>query len=191
MDKERWAQLRALVQQAQERPAAQRADWLAAQCGDDEALRSEAQALLEHLDAGTAFDHRMQDAIGLEAQALKESERLGEALGPYRLVRKIDEGGMGSVYLGERADEAYRSQVAVKLLRTERGGEEAARRFAAERQILANLNHPYICQLLDGGTSESGQPYLVMELIDGVDIEQYCNEQRLGIRERIDLFRKV
>jgi serine/threonine-protein kinase len=113
-------------------------------------------------------------------------------IGPYRLLRELGRGGMGIVYLAERADGQFRRHVAVKLLRVTHDAETLRRRFLAERQILATLNHPNIAQLLDGGVSDDGHtPFLVMEYVDGVPITTYCDQQRLTIEERLELFRDV
>ena len=116
---------------------------------------------------------------------------VGRQIGPYRLLRELGRGGMGIVYLAERADGQYRRQVAIKLLRVSHDTEMLRRRFLAERQILATLNHPNIAQLLDGGVTDDGLPFLVMEYIDGVPITTYCDQQRLTIDERLALFHDV
>lgn len=113
-----------------------------------------------------------------------------ERVGPYRLVRLLGRGGMGEVHLAERADGEYRGQVAIKLLAGPFGAERE-RRLRHERQILASLRHPGIAALYDGGITEDGQPYLVMEHVDGRPIDEYCEERRLTVRERLELFAKV
>ncbi|MFN7963989.1 MAG: serine/threonine-protein kinase [Thermoanaerobaculia bacterium] len=109
----------------------------------------------------------------------------------YRLLEELGEGGMGVVYLAERADGEYRQQVAVKLLRDAHQGEQRATRFRTERQILAALDHPYIAKLLDGGTLASGAPFLVMEYVEGLPIDRYCARNALALRDRLELFLKV
>jgi serine/threonine-protein kinase len=116
---------------------------------------------------------------------------VGRLIGAYRVEARLGRGGMGAVYLGRRADEEYDQQVAVKLLHPGLASAGLARRFRSERQILARLDHPNIAKLLDGGTTEDGQPYLVMELIAGVRIDAYCDEHGLGVRDRLRLFREV
>src|SRR5678816_2561291 len=98
---------------------------------------------------------------------------------------------MGAVYLAERADEQFQQQVAVKLIGGRVAGGALARRFRAERQILANLNHPNIARLLDGGAGEDGVPYLAMEYIDGIRLDRYCDEHGLDVRQRLQLFQQV
>src|SRR5262249_59694234 len=110
--------------------------------------------------------------------------------GPYRLVREIGQGGMGSVYLAVRADHTFERQVAVKFVRHGLDS-ELRRRFDAERRILARLEHPYIARLLDAGQTASGQPYLVMEYVQGQTITAYSTEGALSPRERIPLFPKI
>ncbi|MEJ2678757.1 MAG: tetratricopeptide repeat protein, partial [Gemmatimonadota bacterium] len=112
-------------------------------------------------------------------------------VGPYSVVRLIARGGMGAVYLAERAEEHFRYTVALKLLRRDLQSEELRRRFLSERQVLARISHPNIARLLDGGLTDSGQPYFVMEYVEGMPIDRYCDEHRLGVPERLRLFRTV
>ena len=114
-----------------------------------------------------------------------------ETVGAYRILAPIGQGGMGRVYLAERSDGQFEHQVAVKFVDRIRSGLELFERFRAERQILASLEHPYIARLTDGGETNAGAPYLVMEYIDGVPIDQYCDTHQLGIADRLTLFAKV
>ena len=114
-----------------------------------------------------------------------------ERVGHYRLIQRIGEGGMGAVYLAVRDDDQYRKRAAVKLLRKGMETEELLGRFRRERQILASLDHDNIARLLDGGATEDGLPYLVMEYVEGQPVDQYCDTHRLSIRERLELFRAV
>ncbi len=120
-----------------------------------------------------------------------ESESTGERIGPYRILRQIARGGMGTVLLAARDDDAFRRHVAIKLIQAGIGSPMVSRRFHSERQILANLDHPNIARLLDGGTTSDGRPYLVMEYVDGVPIDTYCDRHRLSLDSRLDLLRKV
>lgn len=117
--------------------------------------------------------------------------RVGQRLGPYRIVRSLGVGGMGEVYLAERADDEYQQQVAIKLVHAGTLSPQVQTRLRTERQILASLKHPHIAQLLDGGTTPDGTPYLVLEYIEGLPIDVYCDRHRLGITERLQLFRMV
>src|SRR6185437_271297 len=112
-------------------------------------------------------------------------------LGPYEILAQIGSGGMGEVYRAARIDQEYRQQVAIKLVRAGQESSFIANRLRAERQILASFAHPNIARLLDGGTTEEGIPYLVMELIDGRPITEYCDEQRLDTSARLRLFTQV
>ncbi|HEY0683110.1 MAG TPA: protein kinase [Steroidobacter sp.] len=117
--------------------------------------------------------------------------RIGSRLGPYRLVELIGRGGMGEVYQAERADDHYHSRVAIKLVRVDHDASRVAWRFRSERQILAQLEHPNIGRLIDGGATEEGVPYLVMELIDGQPIDVYCEQRHLTVTQRVRLFLQV
>jgi eukaryotic-like serine/threonine-protein kinase len=115
----------------------------------------------------------------------------GKRVGPYEVVREIGRGGMGAVYLAIRADDEYKKEVAIKIVKRGMDTEVVLQRFREERQILANLVHPSIASLLDGGTTQDGRPYLVMEYIDGQPIDRYCLGRKISVRDRLRLFRKV
>ncbi len=112
-------------------------------------------------------------------------------IGPYRLVRELGQGGMGIVYLAERADGQFEQHVALKLVKRGMDSDEILRRFLAERQVLARLSHAHIARLLDGGVTAEGQPYFAMEYVDGVPLHRYCEERSLGFDDRLRLFREV
>ncbi len=116
---------------------------------------------------------------------------LGQRLGPYRLVRVLGVGGMSTVYLGRREDQVFEGQVAIKVLRQELVGPTFRRRFQQERQILASLQHPHIARLLDGGTTDNGRPYLVLEWVRGLPIDRFCDRHRLSLRQRVRLMIQV
>ena len=140
---------------------------------------------------------------GLEAEGEASAEVfesvLGEAdvpdkewrLGNYKILKEIGRGGMGAVYLAQRADEQYEKHVAIKLIKRGMDTESVLRHFRNERQILAGFDHPNIARLFDGGTTESGLPYFVMEYVEGLSIDEYCNKHTLSITERLTLFREV
>jgi non-specific serine/threonine protein kinase/serine/threonine-protein kinase len=116
---------------------------------------------------------------------------VGRRVGPYELVREIGRGGMGAVYLATRADDEYRKQVAVKVIRSNHDPEFIRQRFQHERQILADLEHPNIARLIDGGSTKEGLPYFVMEYVDGLPIDRHCHDHGLSIVARLELFRTV
>jgi len=185
-----------LVDQALELTAPEREAFVAAH-SDDEAMRREVAELLaadDEMESGfleqpAAFGWR---ALEVDAEQPDGPDpMIGRMVGSYRLETLLGRGGMGAVYLARRADDEYEQQVAVKLLHPGLASAGLVRRFRSERQILARLDHPNIAKLLDGGTTEDGQPYLVMERIDGLRIDDYCDEHRLGVRERLLLFREV
>jgi len=187
MDK--WDRAQRIFLSAADLPAAARARFLDAACSGDADFRAEVESLLES-------DRHPQDvisaAIECEAALLFDQENMaGERLGAYRIVREIGRGGMGSVYLAVRDDDQYRKQVAIKVVK--RGMDTAAvlERFRHERQILANLDHPSIARLLDGGTTPDGRPYLVMEYVEGRPVDVFCREQALDAKARCRLFLKI
>ncbi len=147
------------------------------------------QAEIEALLSEDETRDLVLEAIGAEAGGLIEAGAEGRMIGPYRTIRRLGQGGMGAVYLAERADDQYQKQVAIKLIRA--GVEQRGaflRRFLNERQILASLEHPNIARLLDGGVSESGAPYLVMEYVDGESIDRHAEARALSIEQRLRLF---
>jgi serine/threonine-protein kinase len=164
--------------------------WAALQATDaDEALRNDVWALLQA--------HRQTTRIGAPIAAASrglqpppEPLQAGDRLGPWRLCGDLGEGGMGRVMRAERADGAYEQQVAIKLLRS-RGDATSLARLTRERQILASLRHPHIARLLDGGSTPAGQPYLVMELVDGAPIDRWCEHQGADLATRLTLFDQV
>jgi non-specific serine/threonine protein kinase/serine/threonine-protein kinase len=184
MPAEPWQRVKGLFQEALQRSPEERDAFLADACGGDLALLSEVESLLAaHHEAGGFLS---QPATSPTADAPAELE--GRRIGPYRLLGRVGQGGMGVVYRSVRDDDAFRKVVALKLVRGGTGSEYAERRFRQERQILARLQHPHIATILDGGTTEEGQPYLVMEYVEGRPITTYCDEQGLGTRERLSMF---
>lgn len=170
-------------------PSDRRAGWLGEACAGDAALLEEARRLVDNAEPG-GLSAIIRDAAEAAVGALG-GEPLYEHIGPYRIEGLLRRGGMGEVYAAERDDGRFRQRVAIKVMA--RAGDSAllATRFRAERQILANLDHPHIARLLDGGETEDGRPYLVMEYVDGERIDDYCNRHGLSLSERLGLFRKV
>ena len=192
MTPERWQQIKEILATALETPPAVREEYLNESCAEDAELRQEVELLLER---ETSLDSRFlgQDVLAeVAADVLPSDENpwIGRRVGAYEIVEQIGAGGMGEVYRAFRADDQFRKHVALKMIR---GGQDSAlvvKRFRNERQILADLEHPNIARLLDGGTV-CGTPYLVMELIEGRPINKYCEEQELSVPDRLKLFVQV
>jgi eukaryotic-like serine/threonine-protein kinase len=181
-----------LFHHALDLPAADRTAFLAEACGGDVGLRSAVEGLLASDDA--AEEQTFWRGSALQAEGNHESPtalRVGQVLGDYRVLEVIGEGGMGTVYRAVRADAEYHQAVAIKVVRGGFDSTALAERFRQERQILADLNHPHIARLLDGGTTPDGLPYLVMEFVAGQPIKKYCEQHKLGIAERVRLFRQA
>jgi eukaryotic-like serine/threonine-protein kinase len=190
MNPERWQRVTQLLDEAIAVNDSERSAFLDHACGGDTELRSEVESLLaSHQRAGTGF--LKSPAITLQKSTQPAAVRAGRRIGPFQIVEEVGHGGMGEVFRAVRADGQYTKEVAVKLVR---GGFDSAfvlERFRMERQILATLDHPNIARLLDGGTTEDGIPYLVMELIEGTRIDLFCDERKLSITQRLQLFLQV
>lgn len=192
MTTERWEQVEALFAAALDHPAAERAAYLLAACPDDPALRAEARGLLDADEAAAVYFRGLQsDAVPLISPS-ESRDLIGQEIGPWRVLDVLGYGGMGHVYLAERADGLYEQRVALKVLRPGREASEMYQRFRAERQILASLDHPGIARLIGGGImpyeDSPDLPYLVMEYVEGRPIDVYCAEHELGLRDRVRLF---
>jgi non-specific serine/threonine protein kinase/serine/threonine-protein kinase len=188
MEAERWQRLKSIVADALEMQNAQRAVFVRDACGADTGLLREAESLLAQ--SGARVDNFAAD-LNATLAATDETSLRNERLGAYEIVREIGRGGMGAVYLARRADEAFEKEVAIKVLKRGTDTEEVLRRFRAERQILARLEHPNIARLIDAGTTDDGLPYFVMEHVEGVPITDFCAERNLSTRERIELILQV
>ncbi len=191
MSPERWQQVDRLFEVALGLQAAERSAWLDAACGSDEALRHKVVELLEAEDEMRGFLAQPLDrnAVGqvLGRIALGERSRIG----PYRLLRVLAYGGMATVYLGVRARDPGRRKVAIKLCRHSLATPEFRRRFRNEHRILARLDHHHIASFDDGGTTEDGLPYLVMEYVEGTPIDRYGDRHALSVEHRLMLFRQL
>jgi serine/threonine protein kinase/Tol biopolymer transport system component/tetratricopeptide (TPR) repeat protein len=189
---ERWNEVKEVFASALERTDAERAEYLDRVCSNDETLRREVESLLaSHQEAGGFIESPAISTDTILPGEEDEDPEIGRRIGAYRTVKEIGRGGMGSVYLAVRADEEFERRVAIKLIRRGMEIDFIVRRFRNERQILANLDHPYIARLLDGGTTEDGMPYFVMEYVDGQPIHRYCEAQNLPVSDRLRLFRRV
>ncbi|MDQ6765483.1 MAG: serine/threonine protein kinase, partial [Verrucomicrobiota bacterium] len=185
----RWQQVKETLASALDHETtAARADFLAQTCAGDTALRREVEALLNH--SPDAFQS-WADGGGFLRSDSSLAQNEGRRIGAYCLVRELGRGGMGSVWLARRADEEFEQTAAIKLLKRGTDTDEVLRRFRAERAILARLDHPNIARLLDGGTTDDGLPYFVMEYVQGERLTNYCVEHHLSIGARLQLFRKI
>ena len=159
--------------------------WIARACGDDDSLRREVQSLVEaSVAASSLFEtppFPVESVLGL-IEAAGQRSAIGRRIGAYRVIGEIGRGGMGAVYLAERADDAFQKRVAIKLIKRGTDTDAILRRFRHERQILAGLSHPNIALLLDGGTTDDGLPYFVMEYVEACRIDVYCDAHRLRSR---------
>ncbi|HEX6058200.1 MAG TPA: serine/threonine-protein kinase [Gemmatimonadaceae bacterium] len=191
MDPRRLGRIQSVFDAAVERPAPERPAFVDRECAGDAELREQVMRLLSAAEStgGAAFiDVAVRRAT---TEFTEPASRAGLTLGPWRLLRELGHGGMGTVWLAERADGAYDARVAIKLVRGGFASPELERRFRAERQILADLHHPNIAALLGGGDAPDGTPYLVMECIEGEPITEWADRRRLGLAARLRLFRAV
>jgi eukaryotic-like serine/threonine-protein kinase len=191
---ERWERVKAIVQDALAHAPGARPAFVAAACAGDAWLAGEVHSLLAADSQAGAFIETpaaaRPDMAGL-FEAVPAAARPGRRLGPYVLVREIGHGGMGVVYLADRSDDVYAKQVAIKIVRSRFDAGVIQQQFRHERQILADLDHPGIARLIDGGATEDGTPYFVMEFVDGLPIDRYGADNRLSIDARLALFSRV
>src|SRR5262245_10983449 len=204
MDADRWRRLEELFDKVLDCPLNDRTAFIDRACADDPTLKTEVTRLLAlHEEAPESFLNipALQMAGGITAKdagaiPLESNERNPDRepkwlIGSYELIREIGRGGMGAVYLARRADDQYQKQVAIKVLRAGLENDDIIRRFRNERQILAGLDHPNIAHFLEGGATADGKPYYVMENIAGRPIDDYCDDRRLPVVERLKLFLDV
>jgi len=195
---DRWQQIDTLFAAALERPADERTAFLRASCGQDPSLYHEVLALLaSDTEAASVLGESATDFAapllpGLQEALGSETDLpAGARVGPYRIEGLLGRGGMGRVYLAERADGAFEKRVALKVVKRGMDTDEVLARFRRERQLLAGLDHPHIARLLDGGATEDGRPYLVMECVEGEPITAYADRHRLPLDARLALFEQI
>ncbi len=169
-----------------------RSAWLIEACAGDDTLRAEVESLLAaHRSAADFLNTPPFDADLGAHESIAPEDLSGRTIGSYRLVRMLGSGGTGTVYLAERADAEFEKHVAVKLIRRGMDTDHIIARFQNERRLLAALEHAGIARMIDGGVTEDGRPYLIMEYVEGVPIDRYCDTHDVSLRERIALFRTV
>jgi eukaryotic-like serine/threonine-protein kinase len=194
---ERWAQIRQIFDGALERSEVDRAAYLRVVCARDDELRREVESLLSSNDSAGDFLDKPIASLSSTTQTLVSSGidlqdyPPGHRVGAWELQKCIGRGGMGSVWLAKRFDNEFKKQVAIKLVKRGMDTQEILRRFRLERQVLAGLQHPNIAALIDGGSTPDGLPYLVMEYVEGIRIDHYCEQHKSTITERLKLFRDV
>jgi eukaryotic-like serine/threonine-protein kinase len=193
MTPERWRQIKELLAPALDLDPAKQPEYLDQACGSDVSLRQELERLLAaERDASPEFLNASPIPLEFIVDLPPRAEPwIGRRLGSYEIVEEIGCGGMGEVYRAVRADDEFRKQVAVKLVRSGQDSSFILNRFRNERQILAGLDHPNIARLLDGGTTKEGVPYFVMELVEGQRIDEYCDAHDLSTDERLELFLEI
>ncbi len=197
MDPERWQQIEEKFHAALEIEPDLRDEYLRSISGDDAELGSEVGKLLsQYEDASSFIEEPLLNAspsvvLSSILDDRDEDSMVGKVLGSYRIEREIGRGGMGAVYEAVRADGEFRLRAAIKVVKRGIDTDFVLRRFRNERQILANLDHPYITRLIDGGTTDDGRPYFVMDHIDGLPLHRYCDSNRLTLRERLQLFCRI
>ena len=183
-----WPQIRAVLEQVLDLAPQDRSAAVAAICEHDAQLRLRVLSVLEAYPEGETEEFERPD-FGDRGDG--SASAVGEEIGAYRIVARLGEGGMGTVYLARRSDDAFTRNVAIKLLRRRWASAEELRRFRSERQILADLEHPSIARLLDGGKTAEGRPYLVMEYVEGERIDSWCRRRELGLEQILELFLQV
>lgn len=191
-DPERWSRVKAILDDALELRPDERAAFLDQACAGDESLRGEVESLARAAEEDWGFFDADAAArrIPMFDDAVPPS-RVGERIGAYEVLAELGRGGMGVVLLARRADDEFQKKVAIKLVRPGLASDVALQRFRSERQISAILDHPNIARLLDGGTTERGEPYFVMEYVEGETLLEYCRHRSLSLEERLRLFREI
>jgi len=185
-----WQRLNALLEAALALPAAERAAWLRALPAEHAALLPTLASLLDRAAVETDTFMRAPVRLAVDPGAGADGDAAGDRVGPWRLIEPLGSGGMSTVWLAERADGSLQRRVALKLPHAF-WGPDLAERMAVERDLLASLDHAHIARLYDAGTTPEGRPWLAMECVDGVPIDQFCRVHRLDLRERLRLFLQV
>lgn len=188
MEAENWAKIKDILEQALDLTPEQRTAFLDS-CDITAEQRAEVEQLISF--ETEAAEMMQLSAVEFSKDFIEDDDLAGQEIGPYRVIREIGHGGMGAVFLAERSDGKFEQRVALKMLKREMNTSALRRRFRQEREILASLEHPNIARLLDAGTTTDKVPFLAMEYVEGVPIDDYCNSHGIGLDERLELFRKV
>lgn len=189
MAKVNHEKVKEIFSSAIELPLDEQADFLVSACQDDEDLHREVESLLkarykaENFLEGVSAPNTLHDSIN------KNNQLIGQKIDKYRIISELGCGGMGVVFLAERED--FRQKVALKLIKRGMDSDAILERFSREREILASLNHPFIARFLDGGTTESGSPFFVMEFVEGISVDKYCRQKNLNVEQKLELFIKI
>lgn len=190
MKTENWEKLNEIFHSALELKAEQRDEFITNECGDDTELLKEVNNLIASAESDTVFLN--DNAIGnLDNNFPVLEDFNGKSIGHYRIIKEVGRGGMGAVFLAERADKEFDQKVALKIVHNQFANKSLIERFRNERQILASLKHPNIAHLIDGGTTENGLPYFVMEYVEGETLLDYCDKNKLNTDERLKLFQNI
>lgn len=190
MDERRWSRIRDIFHEALDLDPDARSELLRKRCSGDDGLLEEIEGLLSSAPEADAWLAGLATRVGARVSD-PPRDLSGTRIGRYRILRSLGHGGMGAVYLAERADEQFEKTVALKLLPMGMAGPDDHRLFLRERQVLARLEHPGIARLLDGGVTDDGTPYFVMEYVRGTPIVEYCETHALSVGDRLALFRQV
>ncbi len=189
MTNEQWQQVKDIFSVAVEVAADERDSFIEQESGGDDFIIREVRALLASDEDAVGFIEN--PAVAVSQLIRDETALAGKKIGSYLIEREIGRGGMGAVYLAERADEHFEKRVAIKLIKRGFDTDDIIRRFRHERQILAALDHPNITRLLDGGATDDGLPYLVMDYVKGLPLNRYSEEKHLSVNDRLTLFRQI
>ena len=191
MQNDKWEKIIDVFNSALEVKESERRAFVEMQLNDDDESKNEVLELLESHEEAEGFIDEPPAQLAAELFSEDKNSSLGKQIGVYKIEKQIGHGGMGTVFLGIRADKEFEQKVAIKLLKRGMDTDEIIQRFKYERQILAELTHPNIAKLLDGGTTDDGLPYFVLEYVEGISISDYCDKNELSLTERLKLFRQV
>lgn len=193
MDANRWQLIQDIFSEALELEGKERENYILSKTKDDTELKKEVENLLQSAEKADSFFGNLEDKVSDAWQKAAETTLLseGEKIGVYQIEKEIGRGGMAVVYLAKRIDGEFEQKVAIKVIKRGMDSDEVLRRFMAEKQILASLNHSNISKILNSGLAPNGLPYFVMEYVEGIDLIEYCNKNNLSIKERLEIFIQI